>query len=176
MTGASDGDSSSSSREFQFTKLLGFGAWVAFLFVMSSFFVYVEIVKEGFLHGVLFAAIFFPFTIIAAVVGFSNLSNIVIDDEGISRSFLRRTWKVIPWNDVEVIRVFKVLDRRSNSEIRYFNIYPRIVSGFRIMPSGKMVFGERMERPNEFNTLLRKYIALHGLRVEGDAKDFLGED
>jgi len=49
---------------------------------------------------------------------------------------------------------------------RAFNIYPSIKPRLTLLPSGKMVFDDKVENAARLVELLNKYILQHGIAVE----------
>lgn len=160
---------------FKFKKLHSFCAWLVVVTVMFFFAAIVGTTREGYITGLWVISLFIlPFWLIG-VIGIAGLSDIVIDDNGIRRSFSGRVWQVIRWDNIMSIKTFDSFDRDARKMTRGFNIYPLTKPYFRFLPSGKMVFGERMERSSEFIALMNKYISTYDIKIEstvGGVKTF----
>ena len=56
------------------------------------------------------------------------MSDVIISDEGISRTLLGRSWQSIPWDGVKVIKVELMVDPRlswKTRTLRLFDIIPK---------------------------------------------------
>src|SRR5208283_3414950 len=56
-------------------------------------------------------------------IGIAGTSDIVIDNQGISRQLFSKTWQTIEWNNVRLITAFPVSGGYGYS-VRAFNIFP----------------------------------------------------
>jgi hypothetical protein len=94
-----------------------------------------------------------------------SASDIVVDADGISKRLLGVTWKVIRWDNVSRITAFPVYGGYGYSA-RAFNVFPKVISGFRILPSGKMCFQDKTDRASELVGLLNEYALVYGFSLE----------
>jgi len=140
-------------------------AWLLILIPAFSYFMIIEIMAKEY-FGVFFCSLALLFFILMAMIGIQGLSDIVIGENGISRAAFGKTWQVIQWDNIKYITVFDLRDRANNKMYRTLNIYPVVKPRFRFLINGKMVFGERMERPTEFIALLNKYIGKYDIKIE----------
>lgn len=109
--------------------------------------------------------IFVPLSIVGGFFGIINTMNIVISENGISRNFLNRTWQNIEWNNCKSIKLFYMQDKRYG-KITCFNIFPKFLPRYRIIPSGEISFNNKMEKFQEFKNLFNEYIKKYGVKVE----------
>lgn len=125
-------------------------------------------VEKGFVAGISIALVFIPFTLLAWVVIIATLSDIIVDDFCISRSFAGKIWKKISWVNVRCIKVFDSFDPGTGKSIKAYNIFPIKNNGFHLSPSGKMAFNEKMDRSSEFIFTINKYVAIYQIRIDSN--------
>jgi hypothetical protein len=121
--------------------------------------------RDGIGSGLVVFLIFIPITIFAGFIGILNVMDIFVSDTGISRRFLGFTFQSIDWDNLRIIKIFNIQDR-SLGEVTCFNFFPEKTSGFRLVPSGKIVFNDRMVNFQEFRRLVNAYIEGNCVRVE----------
>lgn len=97
-------------------------------------------------------------------------SNIVIDDQSISRSVFGKTWRTMRWDNVLIISTFPIVQQ---------GFRPRTVRGFSICPSvkpigksylsGKIGFTDGFENMDQLIELINHYASIHGIKLENQA-------
>lgn len=92
-------------------------------------------------------------------------SDVVIDENGISRRLFDKTWQTIRWENVRLITAFPV-SGGSGYKARAFNIFPVIKPRIRLFPSGKMFFDDKLENAPRLVELLNYYVIKYGIKTE----------
>lgn len=102
------------------------------------------------------------------VMGFMLMvgrSDVIIDDQGISRCFLGKTWRTIRWDNIMRITKFPVSDGFGKI-VKGYNIFPKVKPRFSFNPSGKMTFGEYMDDIPKLIEMLNFYVLKYDIKVE----------
>jgi hypothetical protein len=110
---------------------------------------------------------------ILGTISFLDQSDIVVDDQGISRCILGWPWKKIRWDNVRLITAFPVSGGPGYSA-RAFNIFPIVKPQFRLLPSGKILFNDKVQNASTLVELLNQYALKHGIKIE--TRDTLWSD
>ena len=148
-----------STAYYEFTKLK-----VVFLATILFF-------VGGYVHGGLKdgAIAMTPLALIALLASVSTLneaSSVLIDDEGLRRSFRGKVWQAVDWADIDLIR--RTVSQRNDTvkPVEYIQVRPRTSATFHLPMRGKMVFPCQFANYSAFVALMNRYIAKHGLQVE----------
>jgi hypothetical protein len=146
-------------------------AALVFSAVMVCFFIFVTISALKSSENVppwlgIFSASCALLFIFLGLTGATDRSDIFIDKNGISRAIFDKKWKVIPWENVDVITVKTCFDRGARKTFRLFEIQSINKSKFAPSRAVKMIITERMERPREFTDLMDDYISLYKIKLE----------
>ena len=95
------------------------------------------------------------------------MSDVIISNEGISRTLLGRPWQSIPWDGVKVIKVGLMVDPRlswKTRTLRLFDIIPKAKD--RKTLRTRISFSEDANDMPRLIELLNRHIAAHCIRVE----------
>lgn len=92
-------------------------------------------------------------------------SDVMIDDQGISRCFLGKIWRTIRWDNITLITAFPVSDGFGKIT-RAYNIFPIVKPHFSFNPSGKMTFSEYMTDTPKLVELLNHYVLKYDIKIE----------
>ena len=144
---------------------VGYFAGVGFFLGLSSLGVIYSAAKGDVHSAFQIGVIFFPAVILMVFLGIVRLSDVAIDDKGIEQIFAGVTWQRIEWNNVDRIVSFKS-STEDGVVKRGFNLFPKVRSGFRLLPSGKMVFGDSVDLKGQFIRLLNFYIDKYQIKLE----------
>ena len=137
-----------------------------FIVICILGFLGVAIIKRGVgFGGGMFLLISVSFILFITGLLLTGRSDVVVDDQGISRCLLGKTWQTIRWENARLITAFPVSGGRSYMA-RGFNIYPIVKPQFSLMPSGKMVFNDKVGDAPKLVELLNYYSSKHGIRIE----------
>jgi hypothetical protein len=151
---------------FKSGGFLWYFAGLGFFFSLSFLAVVYSAINGDVHSAVEIGAIFFPAEILMTWLGIVRHSDVAIDDDGISRTFAGMTWQKINWNNVDRIVSFKSSSDDDGTLNRAFNLFPKVKSGFRLIPSGKMVFGDSVDLKGQFIRLLNYYVDKYQIRLE----------
>src|SRR5690349_3418216 len=111
--------------KFKFPKLYGFCIWIALLMVTFLFLTILAVLRDGPRVGFIIFVSFVPAACFVAYIGILNWMDIVIDDRGISRELFGSVRQQIAWNDIGLIKVFKVPAGRGKNSVRGLNVIPK---------------------------------------------------
>lgn len=104
------------------------------------------------------------FALIGAFVLVSS-SDVVIDDNGVSRRLFKVVWKHLYWDNILVITALPVSEGNGKT-VRAFNIFPRVKPRFRLLPSGKTFFTEGAGDVASIVSILNFHAQKNGIRLE----------
>jgi|SRR5579864_1549204 len=148
------------------------------VYAIGGLFLFLGVAIETGRHGavtfgeaIIFAA--FLLFLIMGTMRFLDTSDIVVNDLGISRSILGWPWKTIQWENVRLITAFPVSGGPDYSA-RAFNIFPIVKPKIRLMPSGKIMFDDKVQNASALVDLLNQYVLKHGIKIE--TRDTLWSD
>lgn len=152
--------------KFEFNRLARFCSWIFFLLILFSLFSISSALADGFGYGLIIFMVFIPVICLAGFIGILNLMGIVVDQRGISRIFLGKVWQSIEWENIKTIKLFNRFSREDGRYIRCFNIHPLKSAKFRFLPTGKIVFNEKMNDYEKFVEITNNYLRLHNIKIE----------
>lgn len=156
----------STPAEFRFKGKALILAWLGFLISLCGVLGTVWLIREGLRGGASFLMVSFSFIAFSGWLLLTGRSDIVIDDEGISRRLFGRTWQSIAWKNVRRITEFPIFNPDLHKMSRAFNIYPSVFPRFRLVPSGKMAFMEPAENAHQLVELIEHYAAAYRIELE----------
>jgi hypothetical protein len=110
------------------------------------------------------AIAFLLFSILGLFLLFSQ-SDVVVSETGLSRQLWGKTLKEISWDNVKKIQIFAIYHKGLGRKVRVFHVFPVRRSGPRVMPSGKIWFGEHGDFSAVIEHMNRR-IAANGIPVE----------
>jgi hypothetical protein len=105
------------------------------------------------------------FVLLGGAVLLFGRSDVVTDDQGISRRLFGWTWQTVLWTNIRLITAFPVTGGYGYTA-RAFNIFPSVRPKVRLMPSGKMMFTDKMSDASRLVELLNHYASIHGIKIE----------
>lgn len=85
------------------------------------------------------------FVLYEAVLLLGGASDIVVDDEGLSRRLYGWVWRRMRWDNMSRIKSFEVFDQRQSLIVTSYNIFPIAKARFRLHPSGVLRFAGIVE-------------------------------
>jgi|SRR5271157_1591670 len=93
-------------------------------------------------------------------------SNIVVDDQGISRTLFGWTWQTMRWDNVRFIRVVPTYDPALRKKVRTISLYPRTKPKVRLLPWTAMWFTDQAIDAGRLIAMINHYTALHRIKIE----------
>jgi hypothetical protein len=106
-----------------------------------------------------------PWSVIGTLLVLS-MSEIVVNDSGLSRRLWGKTLATIRWDNIRLIRTFEMFHPALRRKVRFVNVFPTKPSGFRLLPSGMFSFGEDYDSFDDVVRCLRGRVAAQGIPVE----------
>lgn len=120
----------------------------------------------GLIYGVLFIFLTLIYFLLAGVA-IAAQSDILIDDQGISRRLLGKTWRTIQWSDIKVIWTFPVTAKGFQSKAgKGFAIYTSVKPIGISYLSGGIGFTDGFENMDQLIELINHYVSKHGIKIE----------
>ena len=152
---------------FKFRELPWICLWLAIIEILCLTMGVIWMRREGVLGGLMFSAISCSVAGFFGIITIRGTSDVVVDDQGISRTFFGMTWQSFQWDSVERLVVRRVMDPSSNfgKTIRAFVLYQK--NRRRRLLSG-MSFLENAEKMPDLIRFLNHYIARHKIQIESD--------
>jgi hypothetical protein len=138
--------------------------WFAAVNVLLVCFTFIVAMRNSWAYALQALEILAPVFWFLGVVVIITASDVVVDDEGIARCLFGFTWKRIRWDNTRLITEFLV--RTPYGSTRGVNVFPMVKSRFRILPSGKISFTEKMERAPELLQMMRQYASKYGIETK----------
>lgn len=142
--------------------VLVFGGWATLCAMV------LDAIRHG--SGFGFAALITFVNLINSVVfgiAIAGQSDIVIDDQGISRRFFGKKWQTIRWDNVQVIKTFPVGARGFPTKIiRAFTICPTVQPLGISYRSGKIGLTDGFENMEQLIELLNHYVSKYEIKIE----------
>lgn len=97
----------------------------------------------------------------------NRFSEIVIDDQGVSRRIFGRTLQAVRWEDVKIIKKFRIVSAGFYSRVvDSYSIYPLVKPTGVFVVTGSIGFSEGFENMEQLIGLLNYYICKHDIKVE----------
>jgi hypothetical protein len=161
MNDEASGASSAFSFAGQFLVML----WMCVVLCIVGLLGFTWIRQAGVAGGITFLVVSISFVLLIGFLLLAGRSDVLVDDQGISRRLFGWTWQTIQWGNVRLITAFPVFGG-SGYTPRAFNIYPSVRPKVRVMPSGKMSFTDKMSDAPRLIKLLNQYASSHGIKIE----------
>ncbi|MCA8205126.1 hypothetical protein LGM71_29235 [Burkholderia sp. AU33545] len=139
--------------------------WLCAVVCIFGFFGSLLIRHGAVLSGVIFIASTFLFFGATAIAIINNWSDVEIDNKAISRRIFGSTWQKIDWENIGLITAFPISGGYGYAA-RAFNIFPKTRPRFRILPSGKMVFNDKLNNAPKMIDLLNHYASIYGIDIK----------
>ena len=125
-------------------------------------------------HGIglgwgLFFTFLAMFLLLLTGITIAGQSDIIIDDQGISRRLFWITWRSIRWDNIQVIKTFHVVAQGFRPKsVRAFAIYPSVkLPGKLTLPgSGSIAFTEGFENIGQLIELINYYATKYEIKIE----------
>lgn len=108
--------------------------------VMVCFGAAVILEGQNLSKGIPFFYIYSLLILYKAVTLLGGASDIVVDDEGISRRLYGWVWKRMRWDNIARIKAFEVYVEAQRIRSMAYNIFPIVKDQIRLLPSGKIAF------------------------------------
>jgi hypothetical protein len=123
------------------------------------------IARQNLFKGSLFLLLTLTITLLVGALMLAGRSDVIIDDQGISRRIFGKTWQRMDWDNIRLIRAFPVSGGGGYSAQAY-NIYPKVRPRFAVLPAGKMSFTDKMTNSTQFIEHLHRFASAHSIRIE----------
>jgi hypothetical protein len=154
-------------ESFRFSgRLLAILIWMGIALCFIGTLTFIRVQQPGAPTGgitVLVMSISFVL-LVGAVLLFGN-SDVVIDEQGISRRLFGWTWQTVRWTNIRLITAFPVSGGYGYTA-RGFNIFPSVRPTVRLMPSGKMWFTDKISNAPRLVELLNHYASSQSIKIE----------
>lgn len=108
-----------------------------------------------------FFALFSLFILYKAVTLLGGASDIVVDDEAISRRLYGWVWKRMRWDNISRIKTFEVYVQADGGRSTACNIFPIVKDRLRLLPSGKIAFRSTVDGIDELLDIINKHASEH---------------
>ena len=122
--------------------------------------------ETGLGYGVLqsLLSLFLTVVFCTAIAGSSD---IIIDENGISRRIFGKVWRTIQWGNIKIVKTFHVIALGFRSKrIRAFVVCPSSVpSGWSYL-SSRITFTENFVNVEQLIELINHYISKHNIKIE----------
>jgi hypothetical protein len=141
------------------------GAWATFYALLLD-----AIARgTGFGYAVLLALLSLFLTAVLCIA-ITGSSDIIIDEQGISRRLFGKVWRTIHWDNIEIIKTFHVVAQGFRPKsVRAFTIYPTgVLFGWSYL-SGGIGFSENFMNMERLIGLINLYAAKHNIKIEVQA-------
>ena len=154
-------------------NLIG-GCIVAFVFGWgTSYALLLDAIRRGTSLGyallLSFLSLFLTAFVCIAIVGSSD---IIIDDQGISRRLFGKVWRTIHWDNIKIIKTFHVVAQGFRPKsVRAFTIYPTIAPIGWSYLSGSIGFTESFANVEQLIELINHYVSKHNIKIEVKVND-----
>lgn len=135
------------------------GLWLALSFIWIE--------REGFWSGVVFLTVGLLLFGVLGIMTLLGVSDIIIDNDGISRRLFGVEWQAVRWDCVQRIRIFRIPNFARGGTFRAFKIYSfDSPSGTRRPKT--ISFNEQSTDVDSLLRMINKFVAIHGIKVEVD--------
>jgi hypothetical protein len=104
--------------------------------------------------------------VLAAILDIRQTSDIVADDQYISRRLFGWSWQTIPWNRIRLIKVIPFFHPVLRKIVRIISIYPSGDSRPRLLPLTKMAFFDQAKNMNELIAIINHHAAINHVKIE----------
>lgn len=153
-------------ESFEFVKPFGLFAIAPFPLIFLVYLVCMGIMagdqSVGFIFTVACTCVY-PFLTVNAWLATSDL---VIDENGVSRTLFGKVWRRILWSNVSVVKVNEFLSLKTSKVAKSITIYPKVKPRIRFWPSGKMMLPAKVERPERLIEVMNAYVSANRIAVE----------
>jgi hypothetical protein len=130
-----------------------------------AFFCVIWIRRGGSASGATFLLISLLFVLLISGLTLTSQSDVVIDDQGISKRLFGVTLRTIRWDNVREVRVFQLKGIYAEKMIRALAIYPAVGPKGNLSSIGKLVIRERFEKMDLMIEMMNHYISKYGIRI-----------
>jgi hypothetical protein len=152
-------------ESFRFPGRLWVILWTGLALTFIGVLTFIRIRQPGATGGIGVLVTSISFVLLLGAVLLFGRSDVVIDDQGISQRLFGWTWKAVCWRNVRLITAFPVSGGYGYTA-RAFNIFPLVRPHFRLMPSGKMMFTDKISDSPRLVDLLNQYASSHVIKIE----------
>lgn len=97
------------------------------------------------------------FILYEAVTLLSSASDIVVDDDDISRRLFGWVWKRMRWDNISRIKSWEVYVEADGVRSTAYNIFPIVKDRLRLFPSGKIAFRSTVGGIDELLEVMNKH-------------------
>jgi hypothetical protein len=113
-----------------------------------------------------FLAVYALFILYKSVTLLSGASDIVVDDESISRRLYGWVWKRMRWDNISRIKSFEVYVEADGVRSTAYNIFPIVKDRLRLFPSGKIAFRSTVDGIDELLEIINKHAYEHHVLLQ----------
>ena len=152
-----------SGRRFRTEKSFIALIWISLFIILCLYFMITAVHSKDYLM-LIYTSLASVFIYILVIAGMQGQSDIIIGDEGISRSAFGVVWQRTHWENMEIIKEFGSY-KPTLRNYRSFNILPIKKPFFN--PFGrKLVFDDKMNEWSSFLMILNRYIEQYHIKIE----------
>jgi len=120
--------------------------------------------KYGYVNGMLGMVIFSSIFFIGGIFVCLGYSDVIVDDQGVSRRLLGWVWRSISWDKIELIRIVEISGRSAQFARSMVAIVPiQSVSGRKLR---SIVFSKEVDAAGRLVTAMNRRIAQYRIPVE----------
>jgi hypothetical protein len=152
-------------KSFRFAGRLLVILWMCIALCFIGVLTFIRNRQPGATGGITVLVMSISFVLLVGAVLLFGRSDVVIDEKGISRRLFGWTWKTVHWPNIRLITAFPVTGGYGYTA-RAFNIFPSVRPTVRLMPSGKMMFTDKMSDAPRMVELLNYYASTNGIKIE----------
>lgn len=139
---------------------------ISILSVVFIWFTYDTIMRHENIGTIMIAGTLAFILLVITIVSIFGSSDIIINDESISRRLFGKTWQTIRWDNVGYIQRFP-LSNGYGGTFDVYSIHPKTKPESVFRPTGRLHFNKTgLNDSDKLIGLLNRYIQEHGIRVE----------
>jgi hypothetical protein len=151
---------------FSFKAFKWICIWMCTVYPLLVGMVIAIFVKSGFTFTTLWICLLCTITGIAGIISVFGSSDIIIDNQGISRLLFGKIWQDIPWENVGLIKTYPLMDYNTLKKITAFNIFPSVGSSANSRWFNRIAFVEGAENMSAMLGIINKYVLKYNIKVE----------
>lgn len=152
---------------FRYKRLPFMIAWVVIVTGLLAFLAIQALRQKGMTAGlVIFFVSAFAIIYWQGFLVVFGASDIIINNDGVSRILFGMTWKKISWENMARIVCFEVYYSRWHTNVMVYNLFPKIKPKVRLFPSGKMWITGNFKDVNKMRNLMNEFVLEYGIPVQ----------
>lgn len=123
------------------------------------------VARQNPFEGGVFLVLTLAFTLLMGALILVDRSDVIVDEQAISRRLFGVIWQRMEWRNIRVIRTFHV-SATGGYTAQAYNLYPKVKARFAFLPGGKMSFTDKMTNAPQFFGHLRRMASEYGINIE----------